>query len=329
MNRTTVSMGGNQAAHDEAAKSVSRYVENHLRKVLPKDTKNLTGEQFRKIGREAGYRHEEIQANKKEAYTLLNQYATIDLDVIASVRMQKEVAKYKAALLKGYAFIMKTREVITNEKVSYLIMTDSFSDDPTLAKISFEQLIPHVSISINRDREFKLQLFNTDALRADLAKTAKEAKSEAKQAYDNIKGYYKDFRHQGGMQGFQLERAVRSAAQGSEQDYQADRDAFYTGGDLREGENPEGLVEENENIEAKNLASRWGAQLASEHGIETALLTIKSICLNLQEQDIKGALEELVFSKNISKKVEKAVKQSITDKVNTELEKIFQEAVKK
>jgi hypothetical protein len=318
-----------QDAHAQATQKVLAYLKQDLPKMLPQDTiDNIQQQGIKKIGTEAKKRREEIQKNHARAYEELSTIKSINRDTVSSIGTYREIIKYKASLLKGYAFIMKTREKFTNTTVSYVVMAESFSNVPALAKLSLEQLIPHVSISASRDRELKLQLFQTEEIIKTLREASKQSDNQTKRGYINIKRHYRKMRYQGGYQGFQLERAIKTAARrGVVQAYATDIDAFYTGGDLRQSLNevPIELLNQQsttqENLEVKNLASKFGAQLAMDSTIEDALMVIEYYCLNqnLQKADITKALNDNLFTKNITPKLRETVHQALAKKVDSAL----------
>ena len=312
-------------AFQRHATAVQKYITEDLKKFFPTETKKITQPIIKKIRDEAQLRLKDIDKYRH----LRTRY---DDKNVENYTNQKRLMLYKTALVKGYSFIMKTRQYITKEKVSYLVMIDSFSQNPTMAKLQLEDLLPGINIAMSKDGALKLQLNNIDKL-SNIVKN--RSNKLASYIADPIINQYLLLRNikkspdgTKRLQGFIYEQAIKSAAMGRTVDYTTDREAFYRGGDLKRDEIPAGLAEENENIEAKNIASKkWGAQLASEGTIEMALWGIVKVCEKTLSSPkvFEETINKFIFKtdKNIGQRIQGMTAKSLEEKVSAALDKVI------
>lgn len=314
--------------------AVSKYINEKLKSFYSEKTATITKEKVGAIRTEATNRIKNIRNVKK---TLPNVKTSSELKAYIN---QKALINYKNALLKGYAFIMKTREFITKETVSYFVMVGSFTDNPEVAKLSLDQLLPGIGLEISKEGKMKLQLNQIDKLTEVVRENAQIMKTDAAQKvinnYKILRNVRKVQNKKGELiktiQGFSLEWAIRQVNDPSAS-YETDWEAFYRGGDLKGEEIPEEF--QTTNLEVKNITGAWGAQLAQEGTIEMALISIKEICTKAMKDGVghfKEMMNEFIFNprdgKNINERLKKDIKKSVQEKIAEAL-KVFDFSFKK
>lgn len=313
----------------DIAKSYSNEIYNYITKDLkefyPKATAEITTPGIKKIKTEAETRINDIRSKRSKFPKIVSS------NMVQNYVQQRDLFDYKNALLKGYAFVMKTREALTGETVSYLIMVDSFSDNPSVAKLSLEDILPGINLIAGSKGSFQLQLNQIDQITNIVRKKAAIPHSESfNQTMQNIIGTYSILRTQRKTkdgkktaQGFILEQSIRETARDRAVEYITDTEAFYRGGDLKGGDVPEEIAAANENLEVKNIASKYrGASLTQEGPIEVALVGIKTVCEKYvnNPSHFKTIINDFIFKtdKNIGER--KGYKNKTLDTIEKKVE---------
>ena len=259
----------------------------------------------------------------------------------------KHINLLKERITQGYIFVQKLRGIITKENFEYLLLFND-ANAQKIGKFSLEDILPTLNIVVDRSGQFNLQINNLTQLAKlksqenaigetleqneqeminlfnELLQKRRERVIAKRTERETIEDKEKRLKHNGKISGFEIgqegiafEIAVRRFADKlltgedpslSVDEFRADTQAFYVGGDVttRQAQAILKLAEQSAKIalELKVVRSSTrsgysvGARLTGSSTVRNALTKIIEILtLNPLKEDAKQQLQKFYSQK--------------------------------
>lgn len=338
----------------QVATEIEQYLKEDLSNIFGTESNRLTKIKLQNIGKEANNILKKLRAKRTIIHTQLQR--VVQPDAALLMAMQKHLIEYQSTLIKGYAFIQKTRQFITKETLEYVVLFDDGKDNSKVGQLTLEQLIPALSLAVQIDKKGNIisglkiantEYFSTLKNSSNTFLSSRDIENRIIEIYRTLMysetGKSRRTRWEGQhlSAGFGFETAAEEALnnksefydpQKSYKDrvnylvskYQQDTQVFWKGADL---------ATQNGRYELKKISTitNYGniAGLASSTAIETGLIMIKNICLSmgLKTKEAKALLENMFNAEY--KNIAKTTAEKMTKMAFDEAEKILSQAIKK